>query len=103
MREWVVRDATGPGHNRRYFVRGTLMFLPFAVALMVLPSPWWVKASLAVMVLLPALYFLSALRAAYLQELLADNDIDPHTQSGRWQVEHDRQAAAYAQKYRAGG
>lgn len=103
MREWVVRDATGPGHNRRYFIRGTLMFLPFVVAIMFIPTAWWVKAALILMVLVPALYFLSALRWVYLEELLIDNDIDPHTLSGKWRVEHDRRADAYAQKYRSGG
>ncbi|GAB3129441.1 DUF5313 domain-containing protein [Tsukamurella serpentis] len=101
MRDWVVRDATGPGHNRRFFIRGALMFLPFVVVALLLPSPLWVKLAMVAMMLLPAIVFVGGLRSIYLQELLVDNGIDPHTESGAQLQEHRRRAAEYDRKYRA--
>lgn len=101
MRDWVVNDATGPGHNRRFFIRGALMFLPFVVVALILPSPLWVKLALIAMMALPAIVFVGGLRTIYLQELLADNDLDPHIESGKQLEEHRRRAAEYDKKYRA--
>lgn len=100
MRDWVVNDATGPGHNRRFFIRGALMFAPFLVVALILPSPLWVKLALVAMMALPAIVFVGGLRSIYLQELLVDNGIDPHTESGRQLEEHRRRAQVYEQKYR---
>ncbi|CAM3841653.1 MULTISPECIES: DUF5313 family protein [Tsukamurella] len=100
MRDWVIRDATGPGHNRRYFTRGAMMFLPFVVVALLLPSPLWVKLALVAMMLLPAIVFIGGMRSIYLQELLADNDLDPHIESGAQLREHERRATVYAAKYR---
>ncbi|SDQ62191.1 hypothetical protein SAMN04489765_1151 [Tsukamurella pulmonis] len=100
MRDWVVNDATGPGHNRRFFIRGALMFLPFVVVALALPSPLWVKLALVAMMALPAIVFIGGLRSIYLQELLADNGIDPHTESGRQRERHHRRARVYEAKYR---
>ncbi|BDH59023.1 hypothetical protein MTP03_39620 [Tsukamurella sp. PLM1] len=100
MRDWVINDATGPGHNRRFFIRGALMFVPFLVVALVLPSPGWVKVALIAMMLLPAIVFVGGLRTIYLQELLADNGIDPHTESGSQLEEHRRRARVYEEKYR---
>ncbi|MFD9827140.1 DUF5313 family protein [Tsukamurella tyrosinosolvens] len=100
MHDWVVNDATGPGHNRRFFIRGALMFVPFLVVALVLPSPLWVKLALVAMMALPAIVFVGGLRSIYLQELLADNGIDPHTESGSQLAEHRRRTAVYEEKYR---
>ena len=62
MRDWVVNDATGPGHNRRFFIRGALMFLPFVVVALALPSPLWVKLALVAMMALPAIVFVGSVR-----------------------------------------
>lgn len=100
MRDWVVNDATGPGHNRRFFLRGALMFVPFLVVTLLLPAPLWVKLALVAMMALPAIVFVGGLRSIYLQELLVDNGIDPHTESGSQLSEHRRRARAYEDKYR---
>ncbi|WP_068745249.1 DUF5313 family protein [Tsukamurella pseudospumae] len=100
MNDWVIRDATGPGHNRRYFTRGALMFVPFLVVALLLPSPLWVKLTLIAMMALPAIVFLGGLRSIYLQELLADNGLDPHIESGKQLAEHERRAEVYEHKYR---
>lgn len=102
MHDWVVRDATGPGHNRRYFIRGALVFVPFVVVALVLPSPAWVKIAMIVMMLLPLVVFVGGMRTIYLQELLADNGIDTHTESGAQLAEHERRAAVYEAKFRSG-
>lgn len=100
MRDWVINDATGPGHNRRFFIRGALMFVPFLIVALVLPSPVWVKLALIAMMALPAIVFVGGLRTIYLQELLVDNGIDPHTESGKQLAEHRRRSQVYEQKYR---
>ena len=102
MHDWVVRDATGPGHNRRYFVRGILMFVPLVVVIGLLPIALWIKLVMIAMMVLPAIYFLTALRPVYLAELLIDNDIDPDTVSDHWADERERQAQVYAEKFRSG-
>ncbi|GAA4387429.1 DUF5313 family protein [Tsukamurella soli] len=102
MHEWVVRDAAGPGHNRRYYTRGILMFVPIIVAILVIPTAWWVKVAMILLVMLPAGFFLTALKDIYLKHLLIDNDIDPDIQTGKWRAEHDRRAAAYDSKFRSG-
>ncbi|NKY19381.1 DUF5313 family protein [Tsukamurella spumae] len=100
MNDWVIRDATGPGHNRRYFTRGALMFVPFLAVALLLPMPLWVKITLIAMMALPAIVFICGLRSIYLQELLADNGIDAHTESGRQLAEHRRRTSVYEATYR---
>jgi hypothetical protein len=102
MHDWVVNDTTGPGHNRRYFFRGFLMSIPLLVVIAVLPIALWIKVVMVAMVLLPGMFFLTALRPIYLQELMIDNDVDPHTVTGKWAAEHERQAAVYSTKFRSG-
>lgn len=102
MHEWVVNDTTGPGHNRRYFFRGFLMSIPLLIVIAVLPIEAWIKVVMVAMVLIPGFFFLTALRPQYLQELMIDNEVDPETVTGKWAVEHDRQATVYAAKFRSG-
>lgn len=102
MHDWVLRDAAGPGHNRRYFERGVAMFLPVVVVIWLLPIQWGLKVGMTAIVMLPALYFLFALRHVYLQHLLQDNEIDPNTQTGKWLTEHERQKREYERKFRSG-
>ncbi|MFC7754045.1 DUF5313 family protein [Tsukamurella soli] len=102
MHGWVLHDAAGPGHNRRYFERGVAMFLPLIVIIWVLPIEWQIKVGMSAIVLLPAVYFLTALRHVYLQHLLQDNEFDPDVETGKWLAEHERRAAVYEAKFRSG-
>ncbi|MDF0531968.1 DUF5313 family protein [Tsukamurella sp. 8F] len=102
MHEWVVRDTAGPGHNRRYYVRGMLMFSPIVVVILLVPTAWWIKVAMIALVVLPAFFFLSALKGVYLRHLMMDNDVDPDTQTGKWRAERVRRAQVYASKFRNG-
>lgn len=100
MREWVANDAAGPGHNRRYWIRGALLFLPVLIVFAVLPIAVGLKVGMALVVLVPAVYFLAALRQDYLETLLADNEIDPHLHLGKWAVRDQERLERYAAHYR---
>ena len=76
MREWVKNDVTGPGNTRRYIVRGLVPFIPIAVGLAFIPGPWFMKALMILLLLIPLIYFQIALKNVYRRHLLRNNGLD---------------------------
>lgn len=62
-RDWVRRDLTGDGWERRHFTRTLVQWTP-SLLLLLLPGPWLLRASLPLLVLIGAMY----VSASYLQE-----------------------------------
>jgi hypothetical protein len=77
MRPWVQRDVTGPGHLRRYILRGFLPLLPFAVVLVFLPGSWALRVGMVILLATPLIYFEIALAGVYRRHLLFNNGLDP--------------------------
>ncbi|EGD55223.1 DUF5313 family protein [Gordonia neofelifaecis] len=76
MRDWVLEDLTGPGHIRRYVIRGLIPVIPLFVAFLFIPGPLWVKLGMVVLLLIPFLYFQIALSRVYRRHLLVNNGLD---------------------------
>lgn len=62
-REWVARDLTGDGWERRHFTRTLVQWAP-SLLLLLLPGPVWLRVLLPLLVLIGSLY----VSASYLQE-----------------------------------
>ncbi len=62
-RDWVRRDLTGDGWERRHVTRTLVQWTP-SLLLLLLPGPWLLRASLPLLVLIGSLY----VSASYLQE-----------------------------------
>jgi len=77
MRDWVANDITGPGHVRRYLLRGLIPFVPIAVGLSFLPAPWLIRVLMILLLAIPLVYFQVALMNIYRRHLLYNNGLDP--------------------------
>ncbi|GAA4641717.1 DUF5313 family protein [Gordonia humi] len=76
MRDWVLVDLTGPGHTRRYIVRGLVPIVPFLIAFAFIPGPWWIVGGMMLLILIPFVYFQIALIRVYRRHLLVNNGLD---------------------------
>ncbi|WP_020109321.1 DUF5313 family protein [Nocardia sp. 348MFTsu5.1] len=76
MRDWVIRDVTGPGCIRRYIIRGVLPFLPIFIAFSFVPGPVIYRLGMIALLLIPLVYFEIALMSIYRRHLLTTNGID---------------------------
>ncbi|MCZ4553896.1 DUF5313 family protein [Gordonia rubripertincta] len=77
MRDWVVRDVTGPGSRRRYIIRGVLPFVPILLAFALLvPGPFVYRIGMIALLLIPLVYFEIALMSIYRRHLLTSNGLD---------------------------
>ncbi|AZG48552.1 DUF5313 family protein [Gordonia insulae] len=77
MREWVRHDVTGPGHLRRYLIRGVVPVIPILVVFAFIPGPPIVRICMILLLLLPLIYFQIALIKIYRRHLLLTNGLDP--------------------------
>lgn len=77
MRDWVEWDLTGPGHSRRYFIRGLIPMIPIFVALAFIPGPAWIRIGMILLLLIPFIYFQIALVGIFRRHLLRTNGLDP--------------------------
>ncbi|MBM7366194.1 DUF5313 family protein [Gordonia hydrophobica] len=77
MREWVKEDLTGPGHVRRYFIRGLIPVIPLFIVFLLIPGTPYMKFGMIVLLLIPFVYFQVALSSVYRRHLLTNNGLDP--------------------------
>lgn len=77
MREWVKEDLTGPGHIRRYFIRGIIPVIPLFIVFLLIPGTAYMRVGMIVLLLIPFLYFQIALSSVYRKHLLVNNGLDP--------------------------
>ncbi|MGB3301836.1 DUF5313 family protein [Gordonia sp. (in: high G+C Gram-positive bacteria)] len=76
MKDWVLADITGPGHVRRYFVRGLVPVIPLFIIFLLIPASIWVQLGMIVLLLIPFVYFQIALSQVYRRHLLVNNGLD---------------------------
>ena len=76
MRDWVIRDQTGPGNLVRYAVRGQAMVAPFYIMFFAFPGELMLKLYMVALVFSPVALMQAALREVYRKHLLVSNDID---------------------------
>jgi hypothetical protein len=76
MRDWVVRDVTGPGSARRYVLRGVIPFVPIFIAFAFVPGPVIYRMGMIALLLIPLVYFEIALMGIYRRHLLTTNGLD---------------------------
>ncbi len=101
MRPWVQRDVTGPGHLRRYVLRGFLPVLPFLIGLAFLPGSWMVRAGMLILLATPLVYFEIALSRVYRRHLLMSNGLDPKLADKQRVMRIEEAQALYLAQHRA--
>lgn len=101
MRDWVARDITGPGHIRRYLLRGLIPLVPIAVALCFLPASWMVRAGMVLLLAIPLIYFQVALMGIYRRHLLRNNGLDPRLADKVKIIRLEEAQARYQQQHRS--
>ncbi|MEU8894574.1 DUF5313 family protein [Nocardia sp. NPDC048505] len=77
MREWVLRDQTGPGATRRFFTRFLIPPLPLLALFLLVPGPAWMGLAMASLVYLPLVFFTIALTYVYRRHVLFKHGLDP--------------------------
>lgn len=77
MRGWVEEDLTGPGHVRRYFVRGLIPVIPLFIVFLLIPGTLFMRLGMVILLLIPFVYFQIALSGVYRRHLLTNNGLDP--------------------------
>lgn len=98
MRDWVVRDVTGPGSRRRYVIRGVVPFLPILLAFaLFVPGPFVYRIGMIALLLIPLVYFEIALMSIYRRHLLTSNGLD----GDLLDVKRDARRAATKSDYEA--
>lgn len=100
LHDWVIQDVTGPGATRRYALRFIIPFTPVFVALLLVPGPWGIRIGMVMLLLLPFLYFLFALKNIYLRHRLATHGLDISLLNAAKRPRLDREKASYESRYR---
>ena len=100
MRDWVLNDLTGPGHMRRYFVRGLIPLLPVLIVFAFIPGPPLIRGGMILLLLIPFIYFQVALVRVYRRHLLVNNGLDPKLVDAVQIRRADEVADEYRQRYR---
>ncbi|WP_330180154.1 DUF5313 domain-containing protein [Nocardia sp. NBC_01503] len=77
MREWVIRDLTGPGAARRYLLRILLPIIPPLCLFLLIPGPLWMGLAMMALLYLPLIYFTVALMYVFRRARLAKHGLDP--------------------------
>jgi hypothetical protein len=77
MQQWVLRDQTGPGATRRFLQRFLVPPIPFLCLFALVPGPWWMGLSMAVLVFLPLAFFAVALVYVHRRHILVKHGLDP--------------------------
>ncbi|WP_161897397.1 DUF5313 family protein [Gordonia spumicola] len=100
MRDWVLADLTGPGHVRRYLIRGLVPILPLLVAFWFIPGPLWIRGGMMLLILIPFVYFQIALIRVYRRHLLVNNGLDASLVDAVQIRRADAVADEYRQRHR---
>ncbi|HEY9315264.1 DUF5313 family protein [Williamsia sp.] len=99
MRDWVIRDVTGPGCMRRYLIRGVLPFLPIFIAFSFVPGPVIYRLGMIALLLIPLIYFEIALMSVYRRHLLTANGIDGNLIGVKRRARQEATKSDYESKY----
>lgn len=101
MRAWVRNDVTGPGHLRRYVVRGFLPVVPILIALFFIPGSLMVRLGMVLLLAIPLIYFQIALSGVYRRHLLRNNGLDPALAEKHKVIRIEEAQAAYLAQHRS--
>ncbi len=100
MRDWVREDLTGPGHVRRYIVRGLIPILPLLVGFWFIPGALFIRGGMMLLILIPFVYFQIALIRVYRRHLLVNNGLDASLVDAVQIQRADAVADDYRQRHR---
>ncbi|ORJ97516.1 hypothetical protein A6F55_21385 [Prescottella equi] len=100
LHEWVVNDVTGPGATRRYAIRCLIPLAPILAALLFIPGPWLIRISMVLLLFLPFVYFLLALKNIYLRHRLVSHGLEPKLLDKHRQRRIDKERKEYETRYR---
>ncbi|CAG7639848.1 DUF5313 family protein [Rhodococcus opacus] len=101
LHPWVVHDTTGPGATRRYATRCLIPLVPILAGLLVIPGPWIIRIGMVLLLFLPFVYFLLALKKIYLRHRLVSHGLDPALLDLHKQRRLDDEQASYESRYRS--
>ncbi|MFC6011666.1 DUF5313 family protein [Nocardia lasii] len=102
MREWVLRDLTGPGATRRYLLRVLVPILPVLALFLLVPGPLWMGLSMAALLYLPLIYFTIALTYVFRRNRLLRHDLDPALADAGARAKEEVQRADYERRHGRG-
>ncbi|WP_027501317.1 DUF5313 family protein [Rhodococcus sp. UNC363MFTsu5.1] len=98
---WVVRDITGPGATRRYVTRCLIPLIPILVGLLLIPGPWIIRIGMTLLLFLPFVYFLFALKNIYQRHRLVSHGLDPELLHAHKQARLDKERHEYEIRHRS--
>ncbi|MCZ4275473.1 DUF5313 family protein [Rhodococcoides yunnanense] len=98
--DWVIHDITGPGATRRYATRFIVPLLPLLVGCIFVPGPLVIRVGMVLILLLPFIYFMIALKPIYQRHRLVSHGLDPALLTADKQHKIDDEAR-YTARYRA--
>ena len=101
LHPWVIADTTGPGATRRYATRCLIPLIPILAGLLLIPGPWIIRTGMVLLLFLPFVYFLLALKNIYLRHRLVSHGLDPRRLNATKQRRLDREQASYESRYRS--
>ncbi|RZL78108.1 MAG: hypothetical protein EOP32_22725, partial [Rhodococcus sp. (in: high G+C Gram-positive bacteria)] len=101
LHDWVVADTTGPGATRRYATRCLIPLIPILAGLLLIPGPWIIRTGMVLLLFLPFVYFLLALKNIYLRHRLVSHGLDPHLLNTTKRRRLDQEQASYESRYRS--
>ncbi|MDI9940690.1 MULTISPECIES: DUF5313 family protein [Rhodococcus] len=101
LHPWVIADTTGPGATRRYATRCLIPLIPILAGLLLIPGPWIIRTSMVLLLFLPFVYFLLALKNIYLRHRLVSHGLDPRRLNATKQRRLDQEQASYESRYRS--
>lgn len=100
LHPWVVNDVTGPGATRRYATRCLIPLVPILAVLMVIPGPWIIRIGMVLLLFLPFVYFLFALKSIYLRHRLVSHGLDPELLNTHKKQRLEKERDSYESRYR---
>ena len=101
LHDWVIGDTTGPGATRRYATRCLIPLIPILAGLLLIPGPWIIRTGMVLLLFLPFVYFLLALKNIYLRHRLVSHGLDPRRLNATRQRRLDQEQASYESRYRS--
>ncbi|QSE85809.1 DUF5313 family protein [Rhodococcus koreensis] len=101
LHPWVIADTTGPGATRRYATRCLIPLIPILAGLLLIPGPWIIRTGMVLLLFLPFVYFLLALKNIYLRHRLVSHGLDPRRLNATRQRRLDQEQASYESRYRS--
>lgn len=101
LHPWVIADTTGPGATLRYATRCLIPLIPILAGLLLIPGPWIIRTGMVLLLFLPFVYFLLALKNIYLRHRLVSHGLDPRRLNATKQRRLDQEQASYESRYRS--